>query len=498
MVYCGRPSKACQRCRERKLKVSRGHPNFNLEASSKLTLLDIQCDLNANSCGQCNRAKATCTGYRDPGQLRVRNESQSVQKKALLKADRPIKLPPALTIPVDSRARDSFFHYFVVGSSKAWDFLTPFYHSSHAPKHLLLTIDAASLAFLSYQTNSDSVLMHARERYVSALRTTSKALQSPDIVASDSTGFATLLLDLFDKITYQDPHKDANWGGHVAGALALVNLRGLDHFQDFSSLRFLTRLTTNSIICSVSSRTPVSDVVKPIRDFTAKRLLANVKDPKWLLTDLMIEYANLQCNDPTDTASAVERIERIAELDAKIRRLISDVPPSWQYQTIIINDDCERVYQRFYNTYPDAHAAQTWNVVRMVRVFLNESLIKCCSLLEGNSDPPSSLIESAITNNQTLAHEICASVPQYLLPQGKEKKLGQGNGIYALIFPLYVAAWSHASPEPLRQWVLKQLRFMADEFCVRNAAVVADRVEEGSVVPPWIVYATLGSYALAA
>ncbi|KAL9621042.1 MAG: hypothetical protein Q9160_004427 [Pyrenula sp. 1 TL-2023] len=447
---------------------------------------------------QGTETEATCTGYRDLGELRIRNESLSVQKRALLKANRSTDLPRALIIPIDTRARDSFFNYFVVGSSKAWDFLKPFYNSTQAPKHLLHTIDAASLAFFYYQTNSDSVLIHARERYVSALRTTSKALQSPDIVASDSTVFATLLLDLFDKITYQDPQEDDTWGGHVAGALALVNLRGLDQFQDFSSLRFLTRLTTNSIICSVSGRSPVSGAVKPIRDFTAKRLLADVKDPKWLLTDLMIEYANLQSNQPADAASATDRIDRVTELDAKLRVLFSNVPPSWQYQTVIINEPSKRVLEGFYNTYPDAHTAQTWNVVRMVRVLLNESLLECCSLLESDSDTPTLLVENAITNNQTLAREICASCPQYLIPQGEENRSGQQNGIYALIFPLYITAWSHASPEPLRQWVLKQLRFMADEFCIRNAAIVADRVEEGAIVPPWTVYAALGSYALAA
>ncbi|KAK0112300.1 hypothetical protein ONS96_001547 [Cadophora gregata f. sp. sojae] len=65
--------------------------------------------------------------------------------------------------------------------------------------------------------------------YGSALRMTNATLQSPEDAAKYTTILSTLLLDMFEKITnMKDRHSDS-WMSHVTGALALVNLQGLDH-----------------------------------------------------------------------------------------------------------------------------------------------------------------------------------------------------------------------------------------------------------------------------
>ena len=64
-----------------------------------------------------------------------------------------------------------------------------------------MSIDAVSLAYLSHQAYSNVALSTAREKYVSALHMTNKALQSPEVAVKDSTLLASLLLDLFEKFT---------------------------------------------------------------------------------------------------------------------------------------------------------------------------------------------------------------------------------------------------------------------------------------------------------
>ncbi|KAG5983081.1 hypothetical protein E4U55_000837 [Claviceps digitariae] len=60
MVYCGKPSKGCSNCRERK----------------------IRCDQKVPNCGQCEKRGQTCPGYRNLVDLMFRDESHHVIKKA--------------------------------------------------------------------------------------------------------------------------------------------------------------------------------------------------------------------------------------------------------------------------------------------------------------------------------------------------------------------------------------------------------------------------------
>ncbi|OAQ89822.1 C6 finger domain-containing protein [Purpureocillium lilacinum] len=60
MVYCGKPSKGCSNCRERK----------------------IRCDQRMPTCGQCEKRNQKCPGYRNMVDLMFRDESNHVIKKA--------------------------------------------------------------------------------------------------------------------------------------------------------------------------------------------------------------------------------------------------------------------------------------------------------------------------------------------------------------------------------------------------------------------------------
>ena len=121
-----------------------------------------------------------------------------------------------------------------------------------------------------------------------------------------------------------------------------------------------------------------------------------------------------------------------------------------------------------------------------------------------------------------MASDICASVPQYVqhttgsvFPKSLRKSEDLGvpsdtdtispfiercNPVphvpcYRLIFPLYVAAQSVATPASLKRWVIEQLQFMADYHAIRNAAVLANVLESGESKHIWHVYVMLGSYA---
>ncbi|KAM0260035.1 hypothetical protein ACHAQJ_002959 [Trichoderma viride] len=70
MVYCGKPSKGCSHCRERK----------------------IRCDQKEPGCGQCTKRRIDCPGYRNMVDLMFRDESNDVIKKATTAKPRIKKL----------------------------------------------------------------------------------------------------------------------------------------------------------------------------------------------------------------------------------------------------------------------------------------------------------------------------------------------------------------------------------------------------------------------
>jgi hypothetical protein len=123
---------------------------------------------------------------------------------------------------------------YVSGLQHSWDFLRDYYYPNAAPDHLTLTIDTVSLAFLTHQLYSDAALQAAREKYVTALQLTHKAIKCPKTAVKETTLFTSLLLDLFERITNNERKDVASWASHVNGVFALLKLRGLDHFEDCS------------------------------------------------------------------------------------------------------------------------------------------------------------------------------------------------------------------------------------------------------------------------
>jgi hypothetical protein len=456
--------------------------------------------------------------------LRITDESKAIQKKATSRKTLPSGQDLFwLPLSLEAQARDAFFVHYVAGTLTTWDFLK-FYYSTNSSDHLALSIDAASLAYLSHEMHSEAALAIAREKYAFALRTTSKAIQSPDLVTEEPTLLASLVLDLFEKITNIGSKYNESWKSHVNGALALVRLRGLDQFQKPSTLKVLVRLSTNFIFTAVASGDPVPNELVTLRAYVGKQL--NAIDPKWHLTDLMMHYANLRANLLRGIISIDDYVRASLKLDSKFQSLSNEMPESWMYQTTILDHDSERVFELRFDSYPDRHINQTWNVLRLIRILLNQSVLQHCLGSGGTfiSETFPLLIQTTSDIIIVLARDICASVPQFvdcngipgarppiqeLIPPLEEISNSPGApchvnsssrllDIYTLIFPLYIVGGVSSLTSFMRPWAIKQLHYIGEHYGIRNAELVARILEERKEINPWNVYTTLGSYAFAA
>ncbi|KAF2646095.1 putative C6 transcription factor [Massarina eburnea CBS 473.64] len=502
MVFRGKPSKACQRCRDRKLR----------------------CDLQRPSCSSCLRAGTRCHGYRDTGSLRMTDETQTVKSKSTIPKG---EIPPKQTrkhfnlahlpLHLEVQARELFFAYYIEDFSRNWDFIYPYLNSKVAPDHLSLSIDAVSLAFLSHHFTSPSARNLGRLKYVSALRKMNTALQDTSTAREATTLDASLLLDLFEKLTKPASISDETQRAHIDGALALVKLRGLEHFNDVPGLRTLTRLALNALVCSISQNHTVPAEVFDIREHLEK--FVDTKDPKFRATGVTLQVTNLMSEIENGNLSPRDKIKKSTKLDEEFAQISHEASPYWTYRRVYISAGgrSDRILDDFYDVYDSRMTTQMWNVLRLTRILLCEGIMEASSA--AHDEESFQYSQRAATVIETSIREICASVPQmtdcggaarHKLPPGAPTTDSHGHtlshflDIYILLFALYVAAWSPSCSARSRIWIARQLEWMATHFGVKEAVIVSEApgvrdVDAGSGRQrPWAIYRLLGSYAFAA
>lgn len=503
MVYRGKPSKACQPCRKRKLV----------------------CDLRPEGCSACRRAKIECSGYRDTEGLRVKDESALVRRRAQDKHSRQQQqqqpytaIGPVIDLDLCHQARDIFYYNYVVGPSKSYDFLLPYYKATRDDHHLVTSLDAVSLAYLNYQKRSPSAQDEARRKYVKALQQTGEALQNKHLAMQNSTLLAILLLDLYEKITHKGPRAGDAWVTHLNGALSLVKLRGAKQFQDPASLRMLIRLSTNLLISAVAGAADILPGLLELRQKVSS-ILSGPGDPKWRESGLMLEYAEFKYRRKQGLVDDDEILAKAVYLDAGFAELSRNVESGWQYRVVTVEGRSSHHFENYHHEYPAEHIAQMWNVLRLTRILLNQVIHEYSARKMAAQAEDRELLlspqEKSASTIRSLGSDICASVPQFIgdvadppfskipatksfasrLQRSRLADATQHLPCYRLIYPLYIAALSRLSLPSLTQYAIEQLRFMAEYHAIENAAKVADILESGEKREPWDVYVLLGSYA---
>ncbi|KAI9702219.1 MAG: hypothetical protein M1820_006301 [Bogoriella megaspora] len=466
----------------------------------------MTCDLKIGTCGQCVRAGVTCSGYRDPHQIRIENQTETIVTKALEKTSgHELR---ALPLCVESQAREAFFAHYVTGITRCWSFLRPYYQPNEHVGHLKLAIQAVSLAYLWHQVYSEESLALARKKYMSALKALRADLKDSKQATKDVTLLVSLLLDLFEKITGSEAQNSMPWSSHVNGALALVKFRGLETFQDSSQFSLLTRINQNYMATCMATAS-VPDEWTKIRNFLGDR--SNDQRPTRRLSDLMVRYADLRSQLDTGLLSNEDAIEACVGLDSNLQALELDLPQSWQHQTTLIDHTSDNILDLHYDTYLHRNICQAVNFRRLIRILLNETVIDRYTILSLDSES-AELLQIAQANIEEISSAICASVPQYVDCEAAARdKLLEPDGhrarhthspshradCYSLILPLYAVGRSKIHQD-VRVWVLRQLRYMGSHFWIRNAELVAQILENGTDVSIWNVYAMLGSYAFTA
>ena len=416
-----------------------------------------------------------------------------------------MSLPSTLTTSIDVRARNAFFSHYISGFFVTYDVLGSLYEKAPSGGYLTVSVDAISLAFFAFQYGSSQASKNARSKYLDALPLLNEALKTPETATHDSTLQAVLLLDLFEKITDNNPRSTDSWMSHVNGALALVKMRDSYYFSTYTGLRLSIRLTTNLLISCLAANTPVPTSLNKLRSELEPFL--NRDNPKWRVCGLVIKYVDLKGAIQHGSLADAATIKRALDLDQEFLALAESIHSAWPYETVRLERTSERVFEQHYDSYGDHFQAQAWNVLRIMRILLNDIVrINCAvrGISTFSQETSTSLTsELATTTIDAMAKDICATAPQFIgyaksAVKSREFTEAQRLKSYTLLFPLYVAGLYVTPSSGIKTWIIQCLQFMANDLGVRNAKVVAEILERGDGTNPWSVYAILGSYAFAA
>ena len=443
----------------------------------------------------------SCTGYRKPNQLRVRDETEKTKRRALsMKPQLIVPFPPA---PLDQLARAAFFSHYVNGFSHTYDVLDRMGFLGAFDNHLAASVDAVSLAFFSFHFDAPTAIIPAKTSYLAALPLIKTALVAPKSVVSNSTLLAVLFLDLFEKLIDRSPVSSEAWMSHVRGAMALVKMREPDQLKTYVGRRLAARLFTNMLISCLAANAPLPLAMKRLH--SDLELCVDTNDPKWQVSTLAMVYANFRGALQDGLLSPAEIVAGAKSLDNRFSSLATSLPASWTSRRILVQTPSPRVFEGYYDVYPDHFTTQTSNVIRHMRILLN-SLIRTVYLSDMSpcTDDGIRKTNAAFAAHimNTMAKEVCATGPQFTLELEDTNKRGisapaRKLHCHTLLLPFYVAAVS-ADPETrIRHWVIQQLRYIAAGCAIKNASLIADILERRNDPDPWIVYVMLGSYAFA-
>jgi len=281
------------------------------------------------------------------------------------------------------------------------------------------------------------------------------------------------------------------------------------------------------ISCTIRYLNMPPDILA-LRDFSMR--LVDGSHYQWRQLDLMIRYVDLRADAYSGRLSDPEEIMSLGkELDDDCATLTQFLEDKWPHTTCY-TDDTVSAYKGVYHVYGiNFHQLKVWNSIRVGRLMINEIIQTAYrdglkSLAPSLCEPSHFAFQASLSATLDMALELCRAVPQYCicLPETLHPLSLSGDptfesysstfsslgaksarkytyveeaSAYAMVHPLHVAVRSSAGHIPeLKAWILDRLKFMGNVVGLQGALMVAESVEAGSDIDPWMVFAKLAGH----
>ncbi|CEI60169.1 unnamed protein product [Fusarium venenatum] len=404
------------------------------------------------------------------------------------------QLPPTLQLGSDVLSRHTFLSLYVDGYSYGFHTLASLLAGSSPRGLLQATVDAVSLAFMSFRLNRQDIVPLANKRYLVAIRSLRIAMQSSQKSSitgvsesvNDETLQSVLLLDLYEKMAYhhyQLSEFPDSWLSHVQGALSMVQSRPRTDYSNPTTQQLATRTVIALTLSCGAAGVSIPQTLHSLHH----DLDGYVQNAKWTFIGLLMSLVNFRADMRSGKIKSPDILTRARELDIQFSHAEGKIPSSWWPRRV--SDFNTQSFGYYYDVYPCHYTTQVFNAYRIMRLELNDVMRKI--------HPCTSVSETIVE----VTEAICATVPQFILPGVRPdnnlpftpKQILECSGI---LTPLYVAA-QVSDNSAMREWILRLFIYMADQGA-RLAGSVAHILTSEPGVDYWAVFKMAGSCAVTA
>ncbi|KAH8602676.1 hypothetical protein B0O99DRAFT_666308 [Bisporella sp. PMI_857] len=522
MVFCGKPSKACEPCREKR----------------------VRCDFIQPACSPCIRTGKTCSGYRDIESLmfrdenakvlrRVRAEGRQKREKGPRKSTKAeistltdtrgfsrIPGPLEYSTPyndngffgggpehsADAIYASSFarFSPTVLESRGIAFFLTNYvsitnlcdetmdlktsliWSNIFTNRQFFDAVSSVGLAGLSHVTKNRQLMTAARYKHAETMKYVAGALRNIGNADLDNTLKAVMLLAIFEMINCTSKAPSA-WGIHVDGAAALLQLiktRGARNLRD--SRPGITSRMQLQLCFTVFIRYFRSGQRLPSEILEWSQYCGESQDeadrPAGVLVTIISRLINLLHAKEASMYDPHIAIQEALSCEADLQAWEQNLPQEWKFEKVKATGTEENLYSDVFHIYRDLWSARIWNHYRWARILVNDLILTQISKL-GNSS--TDLINQQIESlkiTDVIARDICDSIASHFQrhhPRYAEARFVPPlTGIFLLLSPLAVAGGAIGVPQTLHEWIISLLEKIGNKMGVQQALALIPEIRK--------------------
>jgi hypothetical protein len=352
---------------------------------------------------------------------------------------------------------------------------------------------AVGLAGLSQESKQSQIMVTAKRHYGRALRNVNLALRSAEPQNCSDIVPSVMLLALFESTTHTTHDSADQWNQHLHGALALVAQQDSHHTWLANNPDLFLHISYGVRVSCVRRKTKIPPLLLSLSEEMGPLLNVDPALPPLRFSKITEDFTDLQSQINEGTLLDASVIVCTAlSIDLQCRRLASDLPSGWAFDTVIVRDCDPTIYCQKYHLYNTHQVAQFWNTVRMTRLYLHEIIYNHLTILDQveclsgqHSRGFFHCRENSLVTARSLATEILSSIPQFL---GHPQKLSSATPlqfaqILSLLWPLQAVGTSHLIGNgPERQYIIHRLQYMVEKG-IWQAEEVLQNVRNGEVSP---------------
>ncbi|PKK48976.1 hypothetical protein CI102_4153, partial [Trichoderma harzianum] len=472
IVFCGKISEACKPCRVKRRK----------------------CNLVRPMCSSCINLGITCHGYRDTKSLAVRDQTtmviQKEQKRRIPNRTLQKAVGEHKTSDIVNDLATSYF-MMLFSPSSAFHYL---------PKHwgdlvkegspLELSMQALSLAALSLDCKQPGMRIAARSCYTQALLLTNNALSSVNNTTLDYTLLSVLLLSAFEGVMFGEQRSATNWTAHIQGTTTLLTLRGKKQLDSPLGIHLFLHAATNIRTSCAQRSTPVPLALIRLQEYASTVL--NKSTLSHQLGPILDRFVAIKAR--LYTLTRVECIVQSFDLDNELAHLMDQLfltsPYSIVKQGSEQTDDAWGSYNKPRHQYCSSLDTRRWNVLRMLRLFVNDWVCHAYACLADGDEPEQrdsrwerwrGLPDTAALSIVRIIDDIISSVPSSLEVSGAPL----AHSVRFLIWPLLSIGSLESAPASVRLDAISILEVLSNRYDEPLAAEAASILETEGSIEEW-------------